>query len=286
MVTLEWDIPFSIISPEGTLVLNDVEPTSGGMFLLDRQKCSTGPVPLRITEDGVPQGDGSILHAQFKSGYVMKFAIELWKDTAHAACGTDLCKMTDFLNLVVAALLNPTLGELEAGNCRIVWTPSGVGSASGDRMLDRVQVLEWPAQEIDDSPIPTVNLAFHSPYPYAPSVAEDVIALGATVHNDGTTDYWPVFKIDGAFTTFTLTNTTTGFQIIYDSSRPSGLAVGGGDYAEIVTFHNTIYLNGNSSNLKAGIDIENSDFFPLVPGPNVLTLTGAGGSVKTHDAWA
>lgn len=286
MVTLEWDIPFEIISPQGTLTLNDVETATDCMFLLDRQKCSCGPLPLRITEDGVPQGDGSILHAQFKSGYMMKLAIQFWKDTDTAACDADLCAMTDLLNLHVAALLNPNLADLESGDCRIVWTPSGVGSSAGDRMLDRVQVLEWPSQELDDSPVPTVNLAFHSPYPYAPSVTEDLISLGATVVNNGTTDYWPVFEIDGAFTTFTLTNTTTGLQIIYDSSRPSGLAVGGGDFAEIVTFHNTMYLNGNSSNLKAGIDIENSDFFPIVPGPNVLTLTGASGSIKTHDAWA
>ncbi len=50
-------------------------------------------------------------------------------------------------------------------------------------------------------------------------------------------------------------------------------------------FNNSIYLNGNEANLKAGIDAEETDFFFLRPGENEITAVGADVAFKFNNAW-
>ena len=56
-------------------------------------------------------------------------------------------------------------------------------------------------------------------------------------------------------------------------------------YAEIDTFRNTIYQNGAGANLKDGLDVEMTDFFGLVPGNNVITISGGSVTVLWQAAW-
>ena len=61
---------------------------------------------------------------------------------------------------------------------------------------------------------------------------------------------------------------------------------GGGDYVEVVFFTGTAYLNGSSENRKAGIDMRYSEFFPLIPGVNLIQVDGAALTVLSNDSWA
>jgi ribosomal 50S subunit-recycling heat shock protein len=47
-----------------------------------------------------------------------------------------------------------------------------------------------------------------------------------------------------------------------------------------------IYLNGDSSNLKAGVDVEASDILTVQAGGSSFTIAGASADVLMHDAWA
>lgn len=281
MSLVEWSVPFRLVSALGTLLINTEETigTAGTfLYLLDKTKCRAAP-QLRVNRDNIPQADGSILHTSFKTGYVMTLGIEFWKDRENVACDCDLRMMMDHLMAHVDALLN------EDG--RVYWQPSCYGD---ERMLINLRLADggWPEPFYETS-VTGVTMILNSPFPYALDSTELDTALPdsstVSVFNDGTTPYWPVFQIDGAFSTFLLSNLTTGQQIEYDSSNPGGAAVGGGDYAEIITFRNTIYLNGNSSNLKPGIDPETTVFFPLVPGENQIILTGASGTLKSNNSW-
>jgi phage-related protein len=96
------------------------------------------------------------------------------------------------------------------------------------------------------------------------------------LNNTGNAVMYPVFQVTGGGA-FTLSNDTTGLAIIFTGSY-SG-------YAEIDTFRNTIYQNGSGANLKDGIDVENSDFFGLVPGNNVISISGGSVTVLWQAAW-
>ena len=122
------------------------------------------------------------------------------------------------------------------------------------------------------------TLLFDSPFPYAIDFTqEDDTTSGSIVlNNTGNTPFYPVFKVTGGGA-FTLSNDTTGFAIVYTGSY-SG-------YAEIDTFRNTIYENGNGANLKDGLDVENSDFFSLVPGNNVISISGGTVEILWQAAW-
>ena len=78
----------------------------------------------------------------------------------------------------------------------------------------------------------------------------------------------------------------TGEAIVYlGPSLPGGQSIGGGEYAEIDTFRNTIFLNGDEDDLAAGVVIEDSDFWGLEVGNNVLDSSGPNFDVLWNIPW-
>lgn len=287
--TVEWNtIPFELLpdSSDTATVLVFNEETTDGLFVFDATQCKCG-YPLRITEDDIPQADGAIFHRRYRGGYFMQWAIELWESSEVPACDEMLRVMNDTL----MRFLNPLI---RADRGRILWDPSGY---SDQRMLDQVQ-LAVAIEGINEGGVTTITVGFDTPFPYAIDKTQITTTLaggtdGDTVTNLGTVEFWPVFKVYGATSSFTITNESVvddagdPMEIIYDASRPGAAAIGGGgDYVEIDCFRNTVYLNGNEANRKAGIDIENSDFFPLAVGENVITISGATADMLWNHAWA
>lgn len=90
-----------------------------------------------------------------------------------------------------------------------------------------------------------------------------------TLTNDGNADAWPILRIQGQVGGFVrVVSLTTGDEIVFSS-----LTVNNGHYAEIDTWAETAYLDGQSNQtLLGGLDAANSVFFPLVPGSNSLQL--------------
>jgi hypothetical protein len=84
---------------------------------------------------------------------------------------------------------------------------------------------------------------------------------------------------------FTITNATTGQQFVYNSALPGAIAIAGGSYAEIDVFKNSIFRNGNLTNLKAGVDELNSEYFSLALGTNSVQIAGCDMDVLWAPAW-
>lgn len=297
MATAEWEIPFVITTPYGEAVGDplwfnvDLGTIYGSEW--DRRRFALRPQgclakrSVRADTDPVPQGDGDVFHERFATGYEMRFAVQLWEqfpadgDTdGKAACDSVRCEMRDLLYGHIWSLLRP---PNDGG--RITWDPT----CSDQRILDAVRLLAIEDPTEDDQGLWEVSITLDSPFPYAISLFEDVIALTGTMTlpNDGNVDFYPVFKVNGATGAWSLTDNETGMIYLYDSSRPGAMAIAGGDYAEVDMFRGgLIYLNGDGANLKAGIDVEASDILTVRAGGSSYTIAGATADVLMHDAWA
>lgn len=270
--TAEWvDIPFTLQSPYATISLN---AATGDRYLMVQSGCDMG-APLRVTKDNVPASDGSILHRRWFSGYEARLSLMLWYND-EPACGADLVRMMDTLNGICWSLRDA--GDDEG---RLLWTPTG----KAIRMLDDIRLLERLVAVVGESGGVTCTFAVDTAYPYAQDFTQISTALGATVNNTGTAEYWPVIQVSGS-STFVITNTTTGLEMVYNANLPGGVTPGVGDYIEFDFFRNTAYLNGNQDNCKGGIDIGESDFWSLIPGNNTITLSSGSGTMLWAPAYA
>lgn len=279
----DWSVPFNILSPYGNLPINQTIPNVG-IYFLRPNGCQSG-VEVRSTKDNVPQSDGSILHRRFMTGMTVELVIQCWNNADAVACDEQLQTMLDLLSKHLRALLNA--GDNQG---RLSWFPAG----ENQRMIDDIRLLVYPlATIVGDSGGTEVACTIDSEYPYAQdeNQTSTLISDGGSsvLNNDGSADYFPVFLVSGpgvaATSAFTLTNSTTGQQIVYDATLPGAVAIGGADYVEINTFRNTAYLNGSGANLKAGIDEQNSEYWPLAVGNNTVTITGGDVQILWAPAW-
>lgn len=275
MATLEWapPIPFTFTTPFGTLQVNQ-DLGGGKMFKLNAKNCVSRR-GIRANTDPIPQGDGEIFHDRYSTGYEMQFAVQLWQATDQIACDEVLCEMRDELYGHIWSLLRP---DDDGG--RVRWQPS----CNGARILDaiRLQSLNDPIE--GEEGVQEITFVVDSPFPYAISETETVVSLSGTVTlpNGGNVDFYPVFKVNGSTSSFTITNNGDSKSYVY-----SGTNIGGGNYGEIDMFRGgIIYLNGSGANLKNGVDVENSDILRIAPGGQSFSISGASADVLTHAAFA
>ena len=184
---VDWSVPFTLTTPQGTLLLNQHDPVADGFWMLDQSGCSSSRTP-RVTRDNRAEASGEIMHPHFSAGYEMTLKLAPFTRLDEAACEIDLQRMWDVLMLHVNALLgdNPLIDA----NGRIQWTPDGSG---GDRMLTPVRALGLPDETTEGGSIATFSLL--SERPYAWDVAEITTSIGgsstSTLHNGGTAAFFP-----------------------------------------------------------------------------------------------
>lgn len=272
----KWELPMTLTSPYGSLLLN--QQTAGGIYLLRPDGCGFD-IQVRSTKDNVPQGDGSILHHRFLTGTEMPLAIQLWEDINTLACDELAEEMIDLLTLHLRGLLNA--GDNQG---RLSWD---IPSGGNDRMLDDIRLLVYPELTLNGN-VYEVTTTIDSEYPYAQDLGEITTSISAgateTLNNTGNAIFYPVFIVQSTGT-FTITNETTGTELVWDGAVPAGCL-------EVNCFRETIYVNatctpgdGDGANLKYGIDMLNSDFPYLVPGNNDITMDGAGADVLWQAAY-
>lgn len=275
-VVSEWDVDASLVTPQGTLVFND-QTSNEGYFIQDKDGCQSG-IEIRAEKYGVPQGDGSILRRRFTTGYQLQLQLNLFESFQNPACKTtdpSSREMYDLIALHVRSILD--------GGGRYLWTPTG----AAQRLLDDLHLLTPPALVVNDA-YTQVTFTLDSPYPYAIDFEQTLTQFSEadpdqTLDNTGTAPFYPVWKVYGPITYFTILNVTTNEEIVYDGTLPGAIPIPDGSYAEINTFRNTVYLDGDQTNLKPGVDIELSDFFPLEVGENDILVDGAGGTYPVPD---
>jgi hypothetical protein len=72
---LEWSVPHTIVTPQGSLDLNVVDPASKRKYLIQGANYKIVP-SLRVTQDNISQADGSVLHPRWKTGLVVTMTVE------------------------------------------------------------------------------------------------------------------------------------------------------------------------------------------------------------------
>lgn len=275
-------IPWLLVTDQGNLQLNDPINASGYFVVTDEG--SVGGTRVRASKDEVPQADGSILHRRFLTGYEVTFTIAYAIGSEmFATCNTSPTseQMND--------LLMKHLMELVHDNGRVLYTPTG----QPIRLLDQVQLLDGPVVTIEPG-LTRCSFTLDSPFPYSIDYTQNDTEISGSdnpviLTNEGTAPMYPVVKVYGPTDYFVISNNTSGLSITYDGSLPGASSIASLDYAEFNFFTNTVYLNGDGANLKPGIDVTVSDFFPLEVGDNEIEILGNGTFSpvpdETHVLW-
>lgn len=272
MLIADWDVPFTLVTSFGTLLINQGDYPR---FKLEPARCQAR-WGVRSQKSHVPQGDGSLLRRRFATGAEVRLVIEPWEQYEQPACGSTRQDMMDTLAGHARAMLRE--------DARLTWVPEGQTT----RMLDDARLLEVEPPDLLDGIRVQFTMTLDSPFPYVMDEAQTVQTIDTTTADivmDGTADFWPVVQVHGAFTAFTITHNDLGVSLSYDETLPNAPNIGGGQYIEIDMFRNTAYKNGDQDNCKPGIVLPGSDFFPLFPGTNSIT-TDADVDFLLNNAWA
>jgi hypothetical protein len=256
-----------LVTPAGSLTFNG---SGDGLYLTD--VVGLDGSDIRNPVDDLPQHDGSEVHRFFRSGRVVTlrgFILANAGETVRRASADNLRGYTD-------RLLRPTNTEL-VSSCRLRFTPSG----ASERMLDKVRLFE-PVQ-ITGGYLKSFEFTLVSPLPYLLDTAQTTTSVTAgtpvTITNGGNATMWPVIQADGAFSTATLANTTTGESLVFTAG------VAAAHYAEVDNFRKTIYTDGTGANLLSSVNWGASKFLSLKPGANTIAFTTASGRVYWQNAW-
>jgi hypothetical protein len=311
MPTVQWDdIPYALVSPIGVLPLNPLNAVAnpittdanvdGPQWVLLPDGCQAGSAK-RVTRDNQPQKSGEIVHRHFKTGLVFQLkmlAVDVQPGADGALgeflppCGEDLVDLFDLLCL--------HLNAMENADGRLLWTPSGKpvrmlldcrwlgDSGEGGGTFTSVVTSQ------DTTILTAAEFALVSPFPYALDFTQTTTTIddgdAATITQTGNTDMYPVVHAYGPSTAFTLTNATTGFQLKYDSTLPGASVIPSGHAVEFDFFRETGYFGPTGgpytgASAKPGIVVTVSDFFPLSPGANDITVVGADVDILWQAAW-
>lgn len=296
---IEWgSIPFRLETDVGTLYFNDTSG-SGPLYGLIDNGCRATRT-LRAPIDQIPQGDGEIFHKRFRNGTEIELHVALWESPQTPACDQQLREMYEELVAHLDSMVN--------GGGRLIWQPSGY---SDERMLDAARYLTPITREDGGGAIVGVKFTLDSPFPYvidktqvddpeghtSPSGASSILVQAGVPKTitlpEFSAPFFPVMQVNGPLVgDFTIENESVTDEwgdplvFVYDSTRAGAIGIIGGDYAEIDTFRETIYLNGNETNMKPGVDPEVTDFFYLKPGDNVITSDSVDVDFLVNYAWS
>ncbi len=317
MPTVQWqEIPYALETPYGAgaaglpfgAFLPIVNPVTGfnsltgPQWILQPGGCLMG-AGKRLARDNRPQLPGEIVHRKYRTGLVTQLSLLAVNATSAPgpsgpeaqipaqvppACDEDLVDLFD--------TLMAHLHSIENADGRLTWLPSGkqarmvlaarwLGADAGGGGVTGVQTT------VEDQIYTTAQIALLSPFPYAMDAAEIVTCMGGatphcsgspdtvTVTNQGTSEFWPVFRVYGPTSGFEIQRTSalTGLteSLTYTTAYPGAPAVPSGRFVEFDFFRETAYIDGNQANAKAGIDVLNSDFWALEVGANEITIFGS-----------
>lgn len=294
MPIADWTVPFLLTSqvyssdllPFNTNVATVLPSGSTGYYFLNESSCSLTN-SVRETKDNIPQANGSILHRRWVQGMEMNLAVQLWQTPDDIACDDLQQEMLDFLMGYLYGLLNAVDNQ-----GRISWVPSGVEA----RMLDNLRLLSYPVESHPPGSPMELTFSLDTQYPYELALTQRLTTItsggSAVLVNTGTVPVHPVIQVNMNNTVpiaapcadFILTDNFDAFE--WTSSLPGSAVIASGDYAELDSFRNTMFLNGDEANLSPGIDMLVSEYLTLYPGSNTISITGTDCDVLWNPGWA
>lgn len=283
---MEIGSPHTIYTPQGELVFNDFSSSraalgggtaipsghSGSGYLI--QKISQGDgAGLRNPIDNRPHKQGAIMHR-----FQLLPSIYTIEGVLVANTKADREALADTLRGALYSILQT--------DGRHFFYPSG--SATGVRFRT-VRLYDMVDISDDTNGIAgpkgfTITLIAADPVGYTFAQDETDYTSGQTkaIPNDGNYQTWPVVRVDGPVSagSVSVVNPVTGFAVVLDP-----LTVANGHYAEIDMLDETVYLDGDSTNLLPSVVLADSDFFSIPEGGGSITINGTTGKVLSNDAW-
>lgn len=318
MPTVQWQqIPFALETPAGgggqALPFNAfiaaenpvtaLSAQTGPQWMLVQDGCQAGSAK-RVARDNSPQKGGEIVHRKYRTGLVMQLqaiavnvTVADYNDDGSGdvrfepACDDDLVDLFDLLMLHLSAIEN--------SDGRLTWLPSGKIA----RMQDASRWLGSDGQggaaftavniEFEDETFVAAQFALLCPFPYAMDAPQTTTALGGStpvvVNNDGTSEFFPVIQVFGPTSAFEIRRTAARdgsvLSMFYSAAFPLANPIPSGQFIEFDFFREVAYFNGDGANAKPGIDVENSDFWSLLPGDNTVEVFGASAQMLWQPAW-
>ncbi len=293
-MNLEWAVEHELTSDYGSIFFNKVEATTARVYRIQYETYKIIP-SLRVTQDNISQADGSVLHPRWKSGLVaiINVALNVMADDSGEtpdftpACGNDLREMSDELLLHLNAIRQLRDSQ------RLYWTPTGLGD---QQMLTDIELLAiWePTYDLNGLEA-MIQFAVETPFPYAIASTQQTVDIDdggtMTLTNDGNCPFSPVIKVAPGSGVITITNNDDVDEFgaplswVYDSSRPGAVPIGG-SYGEVDFFQGTIFQDGDSTDLIAGVSPQLTDYWHLNPGDNDISIDGGDCTILYNDAWA
>lgn len=290
---MEVGIPMSLQSPAagfGELVFNDFSGSATALGGGSPYPGNRGPLgagcgyfvekisgfdgaPIRNPVDNRPHKSGGIVHT-------FRRAAKVWTIEGKIMVPDNVTGVEErYTRGVLEDAIRGYSDSIMARTGRYFFRPSG--------QLTRFQEcrLYEPVDIGYDSISGPKNFAVTlvSQDPRAYTFTQDVteITLGDTIPlpNLGNTESWPVIKVNGP---------CSGFSVIAGTGFFIGWAgdLNAGAYIEIDMFKETMYGNGDGPNRLGGLDLETSDFWSIPPGGTTLTLVGApSATVLSNSAW-
>lgn len=288
----EFDRPMTLVTPYGTLELNEV--AWDGEPVWPRYQCVPASCDLgwqaRVTRTDIAAADGSILGKGFATGVEVNMVVECWEEFEQPACGTVLTEMMDTLRGHLFALLKDTQG---VGRLTADVPDATIPVTLLDRrMVDDIQLAEIANPKLVDQVRMAQAFTLDSPFPYVMRANQESITINNTadvIVMTGTAWFMPVIKVYGPFSggACYIDHNDLGVSIAYSDFRPGAPTIGAGEYLEIDTFRNVatkVAPGPVLSDAMAGIELSQSDFFPLVPGSNEIE-TNADVEFLINQAW-
>lgn len=324
MPTVQFDdIPFALETPAGdgadALVFNGYRPQvnpitsqnlqTGPQWILEQSGSAMGAAK-RLARDGMPQKPGEIIHRKYRTGVAAQLralAVDVKAGITAAPTTVEIAPACDEDLVDLFDLLSQHLHSIENADGRLTWLPSN----KADRMLDFVRWIGADAgggggfqsitTERESVVFTGIQFGLLTPFPYGLDRAQVTTCLGGAtpncsgspstvlITNTGSSEMWPVIRVYGPFSSFQIDreSTVTGItqSFIWSDAFPGAPTIGTSHFLELDFFRETAYVDADQANAKPGIDIPNSDFWPLEIGDNILTIAGASADVFWQNAY-
>ncbi len=292
---MDIGIPMTILTPNKEIVFNDL---SGDAVGLAGTATPTWPAGLpagngytisyiaggdaaqvRNPVDNRPHAHGGIVHRFRRGAKVMTI-----QGLVVATSPTYRTLLDDALHDHLTQILQTDSFEDDNADARLFWTPAGKATRfQAVHLYEALSILGTAGSPggggVNAAP-KQFSFGLVSGRPEALTYEQTVTEIGIAetlIPNNGNTETWPVIKMYPSGSTFSLVR-DDGYALYWDGT-PAGT------YVEIDMLRETMYWDGDAGNALNGLNMTDSDFFPIPRGGATITCSGGSATVLSNDAW-
>jgi hypothetical protein len=297
---MEYGIPYSLVTPSGTLTFNPSPSNQDGLYLSDVQGLDGGEVRLQTTP--LPQRDGAYVFDSYRGALYPTLTgfIRAGTTSARTTFMDSLKGLTDSIRAADGTLKFTPSGQSQRQLAAVrLAAPVQIGNGSGILKTFQLQLVAGnplvtavagSSGQVLGSSIAATGGALSFVYSF-PFGFGDFASATAPITPGGNAPAWPVVTLLGPISSPTIKNQTTGLLV-----RFPGLTLAATDTLTVDMFKQLAYVNadpvGSSNSRLSYLDFTVSTFWSLTAGvANTILVSGTGYSAGTtctvsyNDTW-